>query len=718
MAILNLSGARGMPLFRQAEAAECGLACVGMIAAAHGYRTDLATLRRNFAISLKGATLKDIINIASRLNLGARAIRCELEALSDLRLPAVLHWNMNHFVVLKEINRGTATIFDPAIGKRKLSLEQVGSHFTGVALELTPTNEFKSGQDRTPLKLSKVIQLDAHAWKAVVQGLLLSVFLQIFILLAPYFIQLIIDEAILKGDLSLLLTIALGFALLKLFEALTSVTRALVFQFLSSIMAFDMRARLFHHVARLPLPFFHRRHIGDIQQRFSSLGPIRDFITTGAIAAVIDGVLAVFLGIVIFMYNTTLGFIVVGFILIFATLRIAFLALAKRLSADMLVADAAENSKFLETLRAMQTIKVAGIETEREGNWRNLAAETLNAKIRIGNLNIGYTAISQTLLGLSNILVIYLAAASAIGGGLTIGMITAFVAYKSQFEQKLMGLIDVYVDYRLLDVHLDRVADIALQKREQIEDTYQTDRTLTGAVEINGLHFQYAPFEPEILSGASLSIQPGEFVAISAPSGEGKSTLLRLLLCLYEPTSGSIRFDGLEADQWGAANLRRQIGVVMQDDALLAGSIEENISLFDDRPDRARIKAVARMTAIDADIEAMPMGYRSLVGDMGTTLSGGQKQRVILARALYRDPKLLIMDEATSALDVPTERRINNELKMLKITRIVAAHRPETLASADRIIALKDGKLSEIGQALHSVPKELPASNIQTDDNG
>tara|TARA_R110002051_G_scaffold52991_2_gene100207 strand:- start:868 stop:2967 length:2100 start_codon:yes stop_codon:yes gene_type:complete len=667
-----------------------------MIAGAHGHKMDLPTLRSKFPISLKGATLKDIIEISAQMDMGARAVRCEPEELKGLRVPAILHWNMNHFVVFSGVSGNKFTIYDPAAGKVTMTLEEASKHFTGVALELTPSSGFQRKRERNPVKLISLVKLDGTAWKAVVQGLALSVFLQVFVLLAPYYMQLVIDEAILKGDFSLLMAIATGFALLKLFEAITTIIRGLVFQFLSNILAFDMEASLFHHMARLPLTYFHRRHVGDIQQRFQSLGPIRDFIANGAIAALIDGFLAIFLGIIIFLYNAMLGFVVVGFVVVYAALRFAFLSLSKRLSGDFLVADAKENTKFLETLRAMQTVKVSGIENEREGLWRNLAADTLNAQIRMGNVNIGYGAISQTLMGLSNILVIYLAASSAIGGAMTIGMITAFVAYKGQFEQKLMALLETYVNFKLLDVHLERVSDIALAKKEDGLQKPSTGKQLDGRITIQNLHFRYAQFEPDILKGANLEIEPGDFIALAAPSGEGKSTLLRLILGLYQPSHGKIFYDGLEGSKWGLSSLRQQMGVVMQDDTLLAGSIEENICLFDERPDRDRILEVARIAAIHEDIEAMPMGYRSLVGDMGTTLSGGQQQRVMLARALYREPRLLVMDEGTSALDVQTERRINEELKKLSITRIIAAHRPETLAAADKVIALHQGRLQQI----------------------
>lgn len=708
MPLLNLSGTRTLPMMRQAEAAECGLACVGMVAGAHGFQTDLPGLRRQFPISLKGATLRDVIAIASQVGLGSRALRCEPGELRELRTPAILHWDMNHFVVLKGASRKHIEIHDPARGLLKLSLADAGKHFTGVALELTPSPAFQKKREINPVKLFSLVKLDNTAWSALAQGLALSLFLQVFVLLGPYYMQFVIDEAILKRDVSLLAAIAVGFGLLKLFEAFTTVLRGLVFQFISNVVGYDMQASLFRHMIRLPLPYFHRRHIGDIQQRFHSLMPIQQFIANCAIGALIDGVLGIFLGVMLFLYDATLGLAVCGFILAYAALRFGFLSLSKRLSGDLLVTDAKEQTKFLETLRAMQTIKVAGIETPREALWRNLAADSLNAQIRVGNLNIGYSALSQTLMGASNILVVYLAATSAIGGAMTVGMITAFIAYKGQFEQRVMGLLEQYIQLKLLDVHLERVSDIALQAKEPGLDAPALKRELEGRVTLENVFFRYAPFEPDILKGASFDIAPGEFVALAAPSGAGKSTLLRLIIGLYEPTHGRVLFDGVEAKRLGLGQIRQQLGVVMQDDTLLAGSIEENISLFDERPDHERIRWAAETASIHLEIEGMPMGYRSLVGDMGTTLSGGQQQRVMLARALYRQPRVLVMDEGTSALDIATERRVNAALKDLRITRIVAAHRPETLAAADRVIGLEEGRLVPVKFEMRPVAAKPP----------
>jgi ATP-binding cassette subfamily B protein RaxB len=711
-AFLNLTGLRRLPLLRQAEAAECGLACIGMIAGYHGHRTDLASLRREYPVSTRGSTLKDLVEISSSIGLGSRAIRCEPDELPQLRLPAILHWEMQHFVVLASATKQRIVVHDPARGRRSYKTDEVSKSFTGVALELTPTALFRRKRLTRPVQLASLVRLDPMTWQALGQALLLSVVLQLFVLLGPYYVQLVIDEAIQKSDKGLLLALAGAFALLKLFEVAATALRSLVFQFLSNVLTFDMKASLFHHMVRLPISYFQRRSIGDIQQRFQSLQPISDFVAGGAVAALVDGLLALSICALLFVYNLGLALVTLGGLAVYAAIKFAFVGLSQRLAGDRLVAQARESSKFLETLRAMQTIKVAGAESEREGLWRNWAADFVNAGIRLGNGTIGYSALNQSILGFTTILVVFVAAQSAIEGKMTVGMISAFLAYKAQLEQRLTAFIDQFISWKLLDVHLDRIADIAISPREPGIDAPQLDRVLGGQIDLVDVGFRYGPNEADVFRNVSMTIAAGEFVAIAGPSGGGKSTLLRLLVGLHPPTTGQVLYDSIPAGTWGPKAIRHQVGIVLQDDTLLSGTIAENIAMFDERIDMDLVKKVAEIACVDDDIERLPMGYRSLVGDMGSSLSGGQQQRIILARALYRSPKVLIMDEGTAHLDVGLERRINERLRQLKITRIVAAHRPDTIAIADRRYVLMQGSLRKLdavpSQQIIGPEREVP----------
>lgn len=676
---------------RQAERGECGLACVGMIATHWNYNVDLATLRREHAVSIRGATLKDIMAIASDIGLRSRAVRCELDGLLSIQTPAILHWNLDHFVVLVSASRGRVEILDPAKGRRIMRLADLDTHFTGVAVELRPASDFQPRKDKVTLAIAQLVRFDRGTWSALSKGLVLSVLLQLFVIISPLMMQLVIDQAIAGYDMALLLAICLGFFFIKVFEQAANVMRALVFQFISSVLTFDMRANVFRHLIRLPLSYFSRRHVGDIQQRFAALQPIADLVVNGAISAFLDGLLAVAIGWLVFAYDPLLGLIVVVGLAIYTGLRIFFLGLSMRATEEQIDAQARESSKFLETLRAMQTLKAMGGETTRETVWQNLYTDVVNANISVGNLGIAFTALSQSILAITTAVVVYIAAGSAIAGVMTIGAMTAFLAYKGQLEQRLSALIDLYLRYRMLDVYLGRVADIALEPVEDGVDQPALETVFNGQVEFEDVSFRYSPTDVDVLRNVSLRIEPGEIVAITGPSGSGKSTLLRLVTGLYRPNAGRILYDGDPFSAWGPRTLRSQISVVLQDDVLLTGTIAENISMFDEAPDPEKIKAAARTACIHEDIERMPMGYRTLVGDMGSSLSGGQQQRLMIARAVYRQPRLLVMDEATAHLDVVTESKVIKAIKELGLTCIMAAHRPDVIASASRIIALAGG---------------------------
>jgi ATP-binding cassette, subfamily B, bacterial CvaB/MchF/RaxB len=692
---LNLSGVRALPLVRQAEAAECGLACLAMVAGFHGFETDLAALRRRFSISVKGATLKSLIDIAAKVGLGSRALRCELDELKQLRAPAILHWGTNHFVVLKRAGKKQIEIHDPALGPRSVKTEEVSRQFTGVALELSPTAQFERKRERQIVKLSGLMKLSPQTLGALTQGLLLSLVIEALVLTSPFYTQLVIDEAILKGDVDLLGALAIGFALVALFNVAATALRALVLQFLGSVLSFDMQARLFHQLVRLPLDWFHKRQVGDIQSRFRAIQPIKQFVASGALAAVLDGVLGIVTCALMFFYAPVLAGIAVGVIAIYALLRLAMLDVSRRVAGDYLIADAKEQTKFLETLRAAQTIKASGAETAREGLQRNAMAATLNSGLKSGNVQIGYSALNQTLSGLADVVLIYLGAQSVIANDLSVGMLMAFMAYKGQFTSRAMSLIENLIQWSLLDVQLERLGDIALQPRDAHVDAEGYYGEMRGEVEVRSVLFRYGVADPDILRGVSLRVEAGEFVAIVGPSGCGKSTLLKILTGLYAPTFGEVLIDGRPLRTWSASALRSQIVLVAQDDQLLAGSIAENIAFFDERIDMAWVRECARRAAIHDEIERMPMGYQSLVGDMGSSLSGGQKQRVLIARALYRRPRILILDEGTSHLDLETEKAVNAALSDLAITRIVVAHRPETIRAAGRALAIVAGVVAK-----------------------
>src|SRR5918993_1223206 len=687
--MLSFDGRSRLPVIQQTEAAECGLACLAMVASFHGYRVDLNTLRRRRPVSLNGVTLRALIQVASHLQLIGRPLRFEIAHLRQLRLPAIIHWDMSHFVVLKAVSRKGVTIHDPASGEKSLTLSDASKHMTGVALELSPAEGFLRRDERARLPLSVFWAQLSGSGHALVQIFVFSVVLQVLVLAAPFYMQITIDEVIARGDVDLLVVLALGFGLLALVRVAATAIRSLVLLVVQNALHFQLGARLFRHLIRLPTSFFEKRHIGDILSRFTSLQPIRNLLAEGMITALIDGIMDLLTLAMIFVYSPTLAFVVVGAFLLYATVRLALYRVLWLRTEATIQAGAQENSTFIETVRAIQSLKLSNRESEREGQWLNRYAEVVNANVRLGRARIAFTSINDLIFGLETVITVYLAARLVLANQLTVGMIFAFMAYKQSFLDKSIALVEKALEFRILGLHLERLSDIALTPLERGHDQLLSyARPLQGRIELRNVFFRYADSERFVLEDINLVIEPGEFVTIMGPSGGGKTTLVKVMLGLLEPTSGEVLIDGVPLPTIGARAFREQVGAVMQEDQLLSGSIADNICFFDPEFDRERMIACARLAGVDAEIMAMPMTYNSLVGDMGSSLSGGQKQRVLLARALYRDPRILFLDEGTAHLDIDNERFINDSLRQLRMTRISVAHRPDISAGADKIVRI------------------------------
>jgi ATP-binding cassette subfamily B protein RaxB len=689
---------RHLPDIRQAEAAECGLACLAMIAGYHGHEIDIGTLRRRHPVSLKGMTLSDLMQVAEQLGLTARPLRLEPVHLKDLRLPALLHWDMSHFVVLRRALRGGAVVVhDPARGERRLTAAEVSHHFTGIAVELTPSDGFERATHVPRLHLTDLLGSMSGLGSALVQTLALSAILQAYVLASPFYMQLAVDEAVAKDDRDLLTVLAIGFGLLMLVNACAGLLRSRILVHLQSMLAFGMGVGLFRHLLRLPLAFFERRHVGDLVSRFAAIEPVRNMLAEGLVAALVDGAMAVLTAGMIFVYSVRLGLVVLLALAVYVLLRIAFYRTFRRRSLDLVHAKSLENTMFIETARAIQSIKVFNREAMRNALWSNRYAEVLIANAGVERLKGLFKALNDLVFGCENLAVVYLGAAAALDGKMTIGMLFAFMSYKLQFIDKAVRCTEKAIELRMLDLHLDRLADIAQAEPEAGTDAGTAYRpAIQGQIELRNLSFRYAAGEPLVLDGVSLSVEPGEYVAITGPSGGGKTTLLKLMLGLLEPAMGEVLVDGLPLRTVGARAFREHVGVVMQDDQLMSGSIADNISFFDDNFDAEQMQRCAALAGIHGDIMRMPMAYETLIGDMGSSLSGGQRQRVLLARALYKRPKILFMDECTSHLDTALEAQVNAAIKALGLTRIIIAHRPETIASASRRLIVDGGTLREL----------------------
>ena len=695
---------RRLPLILQSEAAECGLTCLAMVAGYHGHRVDLNTLRRRYPVSLKGATLKALIEIADHMRLVGRALRFEMHHLRELRLPAIVHWDMNHFVVLASANAKGIVVYDPAVGIRRYSLAEASKHLTGIALELTPAPTFAPKNEINRLPLSAFWSQLRGGKAALAQVLVLSLILQALVIASPFYLQITLDEVIARGDADLLMVLALGFGGLALFSVVATTLRAYVILILQNTLTLQMESALFHHLVRLPLAWFEKRHVGDILSRFASTEPIRAAMAEGLIAALIDGAMAVATLVVILCYSLKLAGIVMAAVALYALVRVGLYRALRHRNEEVIRTRAQEQSTFIDTVRSIQSLKLFNREAESEGQWLNRAVDSVNASVRLGRLTIGFKTANEIFFAVENIVVIYLGARLALDNAITVGMLFAFMSYKRTFTDRSVELIEKALDFRLLELHLERLADIALSPLEAGGERPPNGcpRPIEGRIELRNVSFRYAETEPYILKNVSLAVEAGAFVALTGPSGAGKTTLVKIMLGLLEPSDGEVLIDGLPLAALGVRAYREQVAAVMQDDHLISGSIADNICFFDSNFDRTWMIECAERAGIHDEIMAMPMAYNSLIGDMGSSLSGGQKQRVLLARALYRRPKILVLDEGTAHLDVELESRINDTLRQMQITRVAIAHRPETIASADRVI--------QIAKQQRHTPRRAPAA--------
>lgn len=685
---LQFGWSRSLPIMLQTEAAECGLACLAMVASYHGHDVDLAGLRRRFSTSLKGATLARVMAMGGQLGFACRPLKLDLEELGQLETPCVLHWDLNHFVVLKQAGKHRIVIHDPASGIRRLSLREASEHFTGVALELSPSASFEPVQARQAVSMRALTGRVRGLVPALLQILLLALALEVFALAAPFYLQWVLDQVMVSADHDLLSLLGLGFIGIAVFSALVTATRSWAVTWLGATLNVQWASNLFGHLMRLPLDWFEKRHVGDVVSRFGSIQTIQQTLTTQFIGSLLDGLMSLATLVVMGFYSLWLTTLVVGLFLTYGLIRWAFFNPLRRANEEQIVCGARQQSELLESIRGAMPIKLANKQDERLSRYANATVATINRGIGIQRLSIAFTLSNQLLFGIGRVAMIWIAATLALENRFTAGALIAFIAYADQFISRAAALIDKWVDFSMLKLHAERVADIALTSPEQRAETTWNGPIPEASIELCNVSFRYAENEPWILRHCSLKAEAGESIAVTGPSGCGKSTLAKIMLGLLEPTEGVVKFGGIDIRKLGLDTYRQWVGAVMQDDQLFAGSVAENICFFDPDATPERTKIVAQLAAIDEDITAMPMGYQSLVGDMGSSLSGGQRQRVILARALYRQPKLLVLDEATSHLDVPRENAVNESIKQLIVTRIVIAHRPETVAAFPRVVYL------------------------------
>lgn len=638
--------------------------------------------------------------------IGARPLRLEPEGLKNLKLPVILHWDLSHFVVLDRITSKKAWIRDPAVGKVVCSISELQRRFSGVALEFTPTERFLSAPRNKLKRNLKVRDLfrSIESVKAnIAKIIILTIVAQAFSVIAPLFQQVAIDNVVLTGDVRFLTILLISFISVFIILSIAELMRSLVALTLGQVASYSLSSRLVSYLFQLPIEYFEKRHSGDVISRIGSIQPVQRMITNDIPTAFIDLVTCVVLCLVMINYDTHLFLIVLMISILQIGVFFLFYPSIFREEAELIIASADEQSHLIESIYAVNTVKIFNSEAVREAAWRNLFASVTKRIVLVGQIKLLSSSLWKFLGNLQFLLVIYFGIMAILSENLTVGMIFAFITYLTMFSVRFESLLSSYERFRLLGLHLDRLDDIVSSEVQAEVDgashAFQSKK-ITGEIEFRDVDFSYGPADSLIFKDANLTIQTGEYVAIIGKSGAGKTTLLNLLLGIQNPIAGEVLINDTSLTLLGVRKWRENVGVVMQNDRLLTGTLAENISFFDPSLDLNRVMEVAVQAEIHQEIMSMPMNYYSLVGDMGSALSGGQKQRILLARALYRNPQVLILDEGTANLDEKTELAIATLLDGLSITRIVIAHRPALISKADRVLEVRDRGVFEIESEL------------------
>jgi ATP-binding cassette, subfamily B, bacterial CvaB/MchF/RaxB len=690
---------------QRTESHEAGLSAIAAASWIVGDRSGLSALRARFSLPPQELSLPQIMDILAAIGLTGRAVACTADDLTDISGPAILTWSDSTYVTLRWAKNSKARIFHPDRGWLKIKRKELEACFLGTCIEISRTATFKRKREPVPLNVMSLFHWSPAIAGGLVNVLVLSLVLQAYLLLGPLYMRIITDEVILRSDVQLLDTVALAFLLLAVFNGGATLLRGVTSQSTSAILNWEMTRRVFNHMIRLPLEWFQRRRLADAFVRFQALDPLRALISNGLITVLIDGVLSIAVIVALSILSPMLAVVTGAAVLLFTVIRFASVPISLRFSAQALTASIAEQGKRLETLRAIQTIKAMAGEGDREDDWASKLGDSVRASNSASFVQVAMQSIHTLFVGVTSVLVVYAGAREVLAGRLSIGTLLACIAYQAQIVQRVASFLDIYVQWRLLDMWNVRIADVVLTPTESASPSFELDNVtpIRGRISFSKVAYRYSPLEPFVLRGADLDVAAGEYVALVGPSGSGKSTLMKLICGLYRASSGDVLIDGKPLSHWGLKRVRSSVGVVLQDDTLLSGSIAENVASFDRQIDRHRVLACLADVGLEGEVSNMPLGVDTQIADIGSSLSGGQVQRVQLARALYRSPPILLLDEATAHLDPKSEERVVAVLKAYKGTRIVIAHSSSAIDGADRVVRIEDGLIRSGQRPVHAV---------------
>ena len=687
---------RAIPYIAQAEMADCGAAALAMALGYHGRHVSLAEMHEATGTGRDGVDALRLAEAASSYGLRARGVATELDDLRVLPRGTVLHWGAAHFVVLDSASRRGVTVVDPAAGRYRIGWQAVDDLYSGVAIMLEPTDTFAAGGRRVPGALHHARRMLVHS-SGIGKVLATSVVVRLMVLAVPVLTGVIVDRVVPANDSHLLKVLAAVMVALIGYSMVATFLRAHLLLRLRSRLDVNMTLGFLEHLVDLPYAFFLKRSSGDLMMRLRSNATVREILTSGTIAALLDGVLATLYLVAIFVLSPLLGFLVT----VLAAAQVTVLLLARRrnihLMGESLATEAKSQSYAYEMFSAVETLKAAGAERRAVSHWTNLFVAELNVSLRRGRLSAAVETAMHGMALLSPIAVLLVGAHLVGSGQLSLGTMLALAALSTAFLEPLATLVATALQVQLLGSYLARLDDVLSTPTETAGRELRHAPQLNGAVRAEQLTFQYTSHGPPAIDRVDLEVSPGQVLAIVGRSGSGKSTLGRLLLGLYQPSSGRVVLDGIDLASLHPRSVRSQIGVVTQDPYIFGLSIRDNLALGDPGLPLDRLQTAAELACVADDIDAMPMGWDTPLVDAGASLSGGQRQRLALARALAPQPRILLLDEATSNLDTVTEAKVHANIAQLGCTVIMIAHRLATVIDADRIVVMDAGRVVEVG---------------------
>lgn len=676
----------------QDETSECSLACMTMICNFYGANTSISKLRERFPIPTEGITVRNLVNTCGQLNFGVDVLKSELEGLATFKQPVLLHWDMQHFVVLKGVKNGKYIVYDPARGIRKLSAQSVSNHFTGIVVKAIPNENFKPLNDKKHVGLFDVVQDYGKYLKSILTVFILSLSLELFLLMQPFVFRQAIDELGPERQFDLQSS-ALILALVSVSLVISTYIRDKYVLNIASNVNFEITTDSFQKMLELPLDFFERRQIGQIIERYRVIDEIQNFFTSTVPTTIIDGFITLLTITLLFYLSPVVALLGCLTVLAYLAVKLYFKDKLIAGEIELMLASGSSSGHVIESLKSIFTIKTHGMESTRFNIWTNLFKSKIEADYNHTDLENRLNASKVFITSLNTAGLMITCAILYQQSIISLGLIFAILLYNSHFVFRSIQLVDKFIALLVLNKKVSRIEDILFNTAESYAYGKRPFQGLQKELSLKDLKFQFAFSNEELLKSASISLKKGGFYVLTGRNGTGKTTFIRLLLGLHKPVAGEILYDGVPLSNFDIQSLRNKVGCVTQDEHLFHGTILENITMFHPDPDLNRVVEVCNLVGVTEKVESLAMGFNTQIGDICTPLSEGEQQKLCIARALYKSPDIIIMDEGTANLDAESEHQIASALAKLDSTKIFIAHRPAVLDYADAEIKIHQGNV-------------------------